>query len=205
PSHFPTALDGVVYSPRNYDGVFRGPLRARPALAGSENIPAVWTLSQVGVPGLLRLLRQAGLTTLDKSAEHYGFALTMGDAEVRAGGWVGGFARQGLRTAWGAGGGGPFSHAVLLPARGRVGGRGPGPDDPPLAAPPPDLVPRQICALSGLAATELCPSVETEWLPPNRPLSSCRWHGRRQVRVVVTLVTRHGTWTRVHGPLGHTE
>jgi membrane carboxypeptidase/penicillin-binding protein PbpC len=92
----------VVYSPRNYDGVFRGPLRARPALAGSENVPAVWTLSQVGVPDLLRLLRQAGLTTLDKSADHYGFALTMGDAEVRLDELVAGYAalaRGGLARA----------------------------------------------------------------------------------------------------------
>jgi penicillin-binding protein 1C len=82
PSHFPTAQPGVLYSPRNYDGVFRGPLRARAALAGSENVPAVWVLSQVGVPDLLRLLRRGGFTTLDKTADHYGFALTMGDAEV---------------------------------------------------------------------------------------------------------------------------
>ena len=83
PAHFETAREGMLYSPRNYDGVFRGPLRARPALAGSENVPAVWLLSQVGVPDLLRLLRRAGFTTLDKTADHYGFALTMGDAEVR--------------------------------------------------------------------------------------------------------------------------
>jgi penicillin-binding protein 1C len=83
PSHFPTAEEGVLYSPRNYDGRFRGPLRARMALGGSENVPAVWLLSQVGVPDLLRLLRRSGLTTLEKTSDHYGFALTMGDAEVR--------------------------------------------------------------------------------------------------------------------------
>ena len=32
---------GVLYSPRNYDGRYRGPLLARRALAGSENVPAV--------------------------------------------------------------------------------------------------------------------------------------------------------------------
>ena len=83
PAHFQTAEPGVLYSPRNYDGQFHGPLRARLALAGSENVPAVWTLSRVGVPDLLRLLRRAGLSTLDQTAGHYGFALTMGDAEVR--------------------------------------------------------------------------------------------------------------------------
>jgi penicillin-binding protein 1C len=32
PSFFPTAEKGVVYTPRNYDGVFRGPLRARASI-----------------------------------------------------------------------------------------------------------------------------------------------------------------------------
>src|SRR4029077_14273092 len=79
----PTAVTGVLYSPRNYDGVFRGPLRARAALAGSENVPAVWLLSRTGVPDLLRVLRRVGLTTLEKTPDYYGYALTMGDAEVR--------------------------------------------------------------------------------------------------------------------------
>ena len=82
PAHFPTSRPGILYSPRNYDGTFRGPLRARAALAGSENVPAVWLLSRVGVPDLLRLLRAAGFTTLSRTADYYGFGLTMGDAEV---------------------------------------------------------------------------------------------------------------------------
>ena len=49
PSHFPTAEPGVVYSPRNYDGRFRGPMRVRAALAGSENVPAVALASELGV------------------------------------------------------------------------------------------------------------------------------------------------------------
>lgn len=83
PSHFPTADSGVFYSPRNYDDRYRGPLLARAALAGSENVPAVALLSDLGVPGLLRLLRRAGLTTLEKSASYYGLGLTLGNAEVR--------------------------------------------------------------------------------------------------------------------------
>ena len=41
PTHFPTAEPGVLYSPRNYDGRYHGPLLARRALAGSQNVPAV--------------------------------------------------------------------------------------------------------------------------------------------------------------------
>jgi penicillin-binding protein 1C len=83
PSQFPTAQPGVLYSPRNYDGRFRGPLLARAALAGSENVPAVSIASQVGVPPIARLLRRAGLTTLDNTAAYYGLGLTLGNAEVR--------------------------------------------------------------------------------------------------------------------------
>ena len=83
PSTFPTADAGVVYSPRNYDGRFRGPLLARAALAGSENVPAVALASQLGVPKLLRFLGRAGLTTFDRTSAYYGLGLTLGNAEVR--------------------------------------------------------------------------------------------------------------------------
>jgi penicillin-binding protein 1C len=83
PSHFPTAEDGILYSPQNYDGQFRGPLLARRALAGSENVPAVALAARLGVADLLRFLRNAGFTTFDKTAAHYGLGVTLGNAEVR--------------------------------------------------------------------------------------------------------------------------
>jgi penicillin-binding protein 1C len=82
PSHFPTAEQGVVYTPQNYDGRFRGPLRVRAALAGSENVPAVAILARLGPESLLRLLRNSGFDTLDRTADYYGLGLTLGDAEV---------------------------------------------------------------------------------------------------------------------------
>ena len=83
PSHFPTAEPGVLYSPRNYDGRYRGPLLARRALAGSENVPAVALASEVGVSTLVRFLTRAGFTTFDRSAAYYGLGITLGNAEVR--------------------------------------------------------------------------------------------------------------------------
>ena len=83
PSHFPTAEAGVVYTPRNYDGQYRGPLLARRALAGSENVPAVALAAEIGVPKLVRFLRRAGITSFDKTSAHYGVGLTLGNAEVR--------------------------------------------------------------------------------------------------------------------------
>jgi penicillin-binding protein 1C len=83
PSHFPTAEPGVLYSPRNYDGQYRGPLLARRALAGSQNVPAVALASDVGVSTLLRFLGRAGLTTFDRTPAYYGLGVTLGNAEVR--------------------------------------------------------------------------------------------------------------------------
>jgi penicillin-binding protein 1C len=83
PSHFPTAEAGVLYTPRNYDGRYRGPLLARRALAGSENVPAVALASDLGVPNVMRFLLRAGFTTFDRNASYYGLGITLGNAEVR--------------------------------------------------------------------------------------------------------------------------
>ena len=83
PSHFPTAEAGILYSPRNYDGRYRGPLLARRALAGSENVPAVALAADVGVSTLLRFLDRAGLSTFDRTPAYYGLGVTLGNAEVR--------------------------------------------------------------------------------------------------------------------------
>jgi penicillin-binding protein 1C len=82
-THFPTAEPGVLYSPRNYDGRYHGPMLARRALAGSQNIPAVALASDLGISPLLRFLSRAGLSTLDRPPAYYGVGLTLGNAEVR--------------------------------------------------------------------------------------------------------------------------
>lgn len=75
--------NGGTWVPRNYDGRFHGPLRARAALACSVNVPAAFLLAEIGPATLLDTLRQAGVTTLPRSAESYGLGLTMGAGEVR--------------------------------------------------------------------------------------------------------------------------
>ena len=100
PSHFPTAEAGVLYSPRNYDGRYRGPLLARPALAGSENVPAVALASEIGVPNLLRFLLRAGFSTFDKNASYYGLGVTLGNAEVRLDEMVAAYSAFARRGEW---------------------------------------------------------------------------------------------------------
>ena len=70
------------YRPRNYDRVFRGVVSAREALTASLNVPAVRLLRRVGGEAILRRMRRVGITTLNRSAGHYGLALALGSAEV---------------------------------------------------------------------------------------------------------------------------
>lgn len=78
--HLPTP--GGVYSPRNYDGKFHGPVRLREALANSLNVPAVHTAQRVGPQRVLDLLHDFGFHSLDRDGAHYGAAIALGDGEV---------------------------------------------------------------------------------------------------------------------------
>lgn len=71
-----------AYRPRNYDRRFRGPVRAREALASSYNVPAVELASRIGAASLLETLRLAGFASLDRDAEHYGLGLSLGNGDV---------------------------------------------------------------------------------------------------------------------------
>lgn len=69
------------YSPGNYDGVFRGPMTFRNALAQSVNIPAVKVLYLAGIDASIETARKMGITTLtDKN--QYGLTLVLGGGEV---------------------------------------------------------------------------------------------------------------------------
>jgi penicillin-binding protein 1C len=120
PSHFPTAEAGILYTPRNYDGRYRGPLLARVALAGSENVPAVALAAQLGVPDLLRFLERAGLTTFRRNPSYYGLGLTLGNAEVRLDELVGAYSALARGGEWIAPEfvmGAPHSHRDLVSPR----------------------------------------------------------------------------------------
>lgn len=76
----PTGFAG--YSPKNYDGHYRGRVPMDQALVTSLNVPAVRLLNDVGPSPFLELLRRGGLTTLDQPAGHYGLSLVLGGGEV---------------------------------------------------------------------------------------------------------------------------
>lgn len=75
----PTQIDG--YSPKNYNLSYDGAVQARRAISRSLNVPAVRMLQQLGVERFNNMLRKLGMSTLTKSANHYGLSLILGGAE----------------------------------------------------------------------------------------------------------------------------
>jgi penicillin-binding protein 1C len=70
------------YVPENYDRRYHGPVRLRTALACSYNIPAVRLLRSIGIDQLWQRLPVFGFSTITEPASHYGFGLTLGNADV---------------------------------------------------------------------------------------------------------------------------
>lgn len=70
------------YRPRNYDGLYHGPVLLRQALGSSYNVPAVWLAARMGPGSVLEALHEAGFESLDEDAAHYGAAIALGDGEV---------------------------------------------------------------------------------------------------------------------------
>lgn len=69
------------YNPDDFDGLFKGPISVRSALAESRNVPAVKMLYLVGMDDALAMAKNLGITGLgDKS--QYGLSLVLGGGEV---------------------------------------------------------------------------------------------------------------------------
>lgn len=70
------------YTPKNYDGRYRGRLPLRSALAESRNIPAVKVLASYGVTKMIELGRSMGISTWTDPSR-YGLSLTLGGGEIK--------------------------------------------------------------------------------------------------------------------------
>ncbi len=73
--------ENKCYHPENYDGIFRGPITLKDALAQSVNIPAVKTLYLTGLNNSLQTVQDLGITTLIDPLK-YGLTLVLGGGEV---------------------------------------------------------------------------------------------------------------------------
>ncbi len=88
PTQFPNGPN-PPYVPKNFDDEFHGPLRLRPALGNSYNIPAVKALEFVGVCEFIANVQKLGLTSLQDSGcaevglpRDHGLALSLGGGEI---------------------------------------------------------------------------------------------------------------------------
>lgn len=81
PTTFPQ-IRGKPYSPVNYDGRFHGPISIRTALGSSYNVPAVKMLALVGIPQMISVAKDLGITTFGDPG-NYGLSLTLGGGGVR--------------------------------------------------------------------------------------------------------------------------
>lgn len=92
---------GEDYIPQNYDGLFRGEVTLREALAQSLNVPSVKVLLYLaGLDETLNTARTLGITTLNREASFYGPAIVLGGGEVKLLEMVsayGAFATEGLK------------------------------------------------------------------------------------------------------------
>ncbi|MCY3567389.1 MAG: penicillin-binding transpeptidase domain-containing protein, partial [Chloroflexi bacterium] len=76
-----TEADGTEFRPVNFDGVFRGPVTIRSALANSMNVPAFKVADRLGVGALLDTMHRLGITTMHDPGA-YGPSITLGGGEV---------------------------------------------------------------------------------------------------------------------------
>ena len=70
------------YTPRNYDGNFRGKISVRSALAESRNVPAVKVLSSYEIKDMMETAKKMGITTWHDPS-NYGLSLTLGGGEIK--------------------------------------------------------------------------------------------------------------------------
>jgi len=76
-----TGGDGALFEAEDYDGVERGPVRAREALASSLNLAALDAARRVGASRIVARLGAVGIQGLGE-AEEYGAAIVLGGADV---------------------------------------------------------------------------------------------------------------------------
>lgn len=70
------------YCPRNYDGLFHGPVQLRFALGNSFNVPAVKMLTTNGLESFINTAFEMGIESFTDPSQ-YGLSLTLGGGEVK--------------------------------------------------------------------------------------------------------------------------
>ncbi len=74
-------VDGTIFSPVNFDGIDRGPVSVRSALANSMNIPAFRAADTIGVTHVLDIAHRMGITSM-RDPSQFGPSITLGGGDV---------------------------------------------------------------------------------------------------------------------------
>ncbi|MFP3869043.1 MAG: penicillin-binding protein 1A [Desulfobacteraceae bacterium] len=78
PISLPGGKQGEFWTPKNYDGKFFGPTPLATALARSRNIPTIRLLISIGLPQLMKVSQQLGIT----SEIYPNYSSALGSSEV---------------------------------------------------------------------------------------------------------------------------
>jgi len=69
------------FAPKNFSLQYDGAVHASDALVRSLNVPFVVSLQKYSLPKFYNVLKKAGMTTLNRSADNYGLSIILGGAE----------------------------------------------------------------------------------------------------------------------------
>ena len=69
------------FAPKNFSLGYDGAVHADEALARSLNVPSVVSLRKYGLQKFYDFLKKAGMTTLNRPADHYGLSMILGGTE----------------------------------------------------------------------------------------------------------------------------
>ena len=116
---------------------------------------------------------------------------------VTVGVWVGNFDRKPLRNSSGVTGAAPIFHAVMLAAERRSTGSHSFSHES-IVSTGADSVQREICALSGLAANQWCPTRRLEWTAAERKPLPCSWHHLADDGPVTIWPPEYRAWAAHH-------
>jgi penicillin-binding protein 1C len=78
----PSTNQTECYMPQDFDGLYRGPMSLRDALAQSINIPSIQLSYLAGLGDSLKLAQRMGITSLSADPNQYGLTLVLGGGGV---------------------------------------------------------------------------------------------------------------------------
>jgi len=118
--------------------------------------------------------------------------------EITVGVWVGNFDRKPLKYSSGVSGAGPIFHNVFLEAINYLRGGEPQPFEE-IIEPPKNLKKIELCALSGLSASENCPSKIKDYVFNNKKTEKCNWHKKFGKKVYTIYPEIYQSWAKENG------